>query len=510
MGEKRILHCQYGEHYFKAHNCTSNRLKLQSTRKIGCKAHIEVKSFTLYPDYCIESELTSAVSEKQKRKLKEATLNRLRIALSQTDQITRTSVMCFISLPSAEAHHSTHPTGPSIALAQKVHPEVIRKIHELVLSGVSETVEMCRHLKYYVTHCLCTDNQPHPNDRAYFPTATDIRNHIYQAQKTLQLSSIDQENCMMKTNEYSKIYPAAKFFFRPSTESAAKETCIRYAEAKEPCAEVKNSNDSTEVKNSNDSTEVKNSNDSTKVKNSNDSTEVKNSNDSTDVKKHETAKQSILWIHQEEWQQELLSKYGNTISMMDATYKTTKYDLPLFFITVRTNSGYCVVAEFIVQSESQCCIEEALSIIKSWNPNWKPNFFMTDYSEAEISALEALFPSTKIYLCDFHREQAWERWVKNHKHGLTSNEAEILLDHLRAIAWAPSVLPDEDGASPNCKYHKFHAAVKVLKDTNIWKNNSNVREWLNNTWLSIPEVLMIHKYIHICKYCLCLYMRALT
>ena len=193
MGDKRTLHCQYGEHYFKAHNCTSKRLKLQSSRKIGCKAHIEVKSFTLYPDYCIESELTSAASEKQKRKLKEATLNRLRIALSQTDQITRTSEMCFISLPSAEAHHSTHPTGPSIALAQKVHPEVIKKIHELVLSGVSETAEMSRHLKYYVTHCLCTGNQPHPNDHAYFPTATDIRNHIYQAQKILQLSSIDQE-----------------------------------------------------------------------------------------------------------------------------------------------------------------------------------------------------------------------------------------------------------------------------------------------------------------------------
>ena len=96
MGDKHILHCQYGEHYFKAHNCTSKRLKLHSTRKIGCKAHIKVKSFTLYPDYCIESELISAASEKQKRKLKECTLNRLRVALSQTDQVLNTSTMCFI------------------------------------------------------------------------------------------------------------------------------------------------------------------------------------------------------------------------------------------------------------------------------------------------------------------------------------------------------------------------------------------------------------------------------
>ena len=90
-------------------------------------------------------------------------------------------------------------------------------------------------------------------------------------------------------------------------------------------------------------------------------------------------------------------KYGNTISLMDATYKTTCYELPLFFISVRTNTGYCVVADFIVQSESAACIEEALGVLRTWNSNWKPNFFMTDYSEAEIAALEASFPGTIVY-----------------------------------------------------------------------------------------------------------------
>ena len=87
--------------------------------------------------------------------------------------------------------------------------------------------------------------------------------------------------------------------------------------------------------------------------------------------------------------------------LMDATYKTTHYDLPLFFICVRTNAGYCVVAKFIVQSESATNIIEALQLIMSWNPQWKPQFFITDCSEAEISALESCFPSTTVYLCDF-------------------------------------------------------------------------------------------------------------
>ena len=74
--------------------------------------------------------------------------------------------------------------------------------------------------------------------------------------------------------------------------------------------------------------------------------------------------QELIWIHQEEWQQKILVKYGNTMTLVDATYKTTKYDLPLFFVTVRTNVGYKVAAYFIVQSESTEQILEALNTLK--------------------------------------------------------------------------------------------------------------------------------------------------
>ena len=54
--------------------------------------------------------------------------------------------------------------------------------------------------------------------------------------------------------------------------------------------------------------------------------------------------------------------------MIDATYKTTRYDLALFFIAVRTNVGYIIVAEFVTQSETASEIGEALAILKQWNP----------------------------------------------------------------------------------------------------------------------------------------------
>ena len=86
--------------------------------------------------------------------------------------------------------------------------------------------------------------------------------------------------------------------------------------------------------------------------------------------------------------------------MLDATYKTMKYELALFFLCGRTNVGYSVVAEFIVQEKSAEKIAEALGIIKQWNPSWNPPFFMTDYSEAELLAIEQVFPSPKSFLCE--------------------------------------------------------------------------------------------------------------
>ena len=52
-----------------------------------------------------------------------------------------------------------------------------------------------------------------------------------------------------------------------------------------------------------------------------------------------------------------------------------------YFLCVHTNIGYCVIAEFIVQSEATEYIQEALEVLRRWNLDWNPQFFMTDFSE---------------------------------------------------------------------------------------------------------------------------------
>ena len=138
-----------------------------------------------------------------------------------------------------------------------------------------------------------------------------------------------------------------------------------------------------------------------------------------------------------------------------------------FFIAVKTNEVY-TVADFVLQSEIAEQIREALQILSSWNPTWH---FMVDYSEAEIEVIQSTFPACKVYLCDFHQEQAWERWVKDKKLGLSSDDG--VLDLLRDVAQS---LSPTDHDQPLDHYYRQH--VQNLMDNEIWKNNIAVQEWL--------------------------------
>ena len=162
---------------------------------------------------------------------------------------------------------------------------------------------VCQMLRHYVNNDLCKEEKPSCSDRAYYPTKDDIKNHVYRAKKAFELSKFDQHNLELKlkalkddTSDNSSMY-----MFRPFKHRAELEEL--------------QASDSTEFE------------------------------------------QTLLWIHQEKWQQELLQFYGNDICLIDATYKTTKYELPLFFVCVRTNVGYSAIAQFIVQQEGTRTVE---------------------------------------------------------------------------------------------------------------------------------------------------------
>ncbi|XP_041432707.1 uncharacterized protein LOC121398128 [Xenopus laevis] len=121
----------------------------------------------------------------------------------------------------------------------------------------------------------------------------------------------------------------------------------------------------------------------------------------------ENKHQTFLFCYQKDWQQRLLTIYGNHITLLDATYRTTRYALPLFFLCVRSNVCYLVVGAFVNQEENTASIKEALQLFKNWNKEWKPKCFLVDFCQEEINAIYETFPASKVLLCDFHREKAW-------------------------------------------------------------------------------------------------------
>lgn len=60
-------------------------------------------------------------------------------------------------------------------------------------------------------------------------------------------------------------------------------------------------------------------------------------------------------------------KKDGRVCLLDATYKTTKYDILFFFLVVKANVYYLVVGVFFVQVERACSIKEALEIFNMWS-----------------------------------------------------------------------------------------------------------------------------------------------
>ena len=105
-----------------------------------------------------------------------------------------------------------------------------------------------------------------------------------------------------------------------------------------------------------------------------------------------TLGQNLLLVVQTQFQQRMLNLYGTEITLLDATYDTTKYHLPLYQLAVSTNIGYLIVGSFFVANENKETLKEALGVLAAWNSTWSPKAWMTDFDRREIGAIEGIFP----------------------------------------------------------------------------------------------------------------------
>ena len=74
--------------------------------------------------------------------------------------------------------------------------------------------------------------------------------------------------------------------------------------------------------------------------------------------------------------------------------------------------------------------------------------------------------------------------MKDQKHGVSTEEADELLEVLRACAWAP---PAEKHEKLPFDHH-YKEAVQKLKESDAWVDNPQVKAWLLSKWLPNPQV----------------------
>ncbi|KAL5021712.1 hypothetical protein ScPMuIL_000867 [Solemya velum] len=92
--------------------------------------------------------------------------------------------------------------------------------------------------------------------------------------------------------------------------------------------------------------------------------------------------------------------------------------------------------------------------------------FHVDFDGRIISSLESVFTGSDVYTCDFHREQAWQRWLKKRDY---KDSKEEILTLLRSIAESES---EED----------YETSVEKLRSSQHYTRHKELENWLEKFW----------------------------
>ncbi|XP_028409957.1 uncharacterized protein LOC114532613 [Dendronephthya gigantea] len=337
-------------------NETIKTRKIPPTRKLDCPAKVVFCEIIYFPDFKISTNTKyyrGIVAKKIKKGFAAGSVNMQNIERR-----------IYISFPTSNDHIG-HPTSvQGTNSLHRVDPKISKKLSELVLSGVRNDKEMKQCLDIYINQELYPGKaKPFHSNKRYFPNTGIIRTKMYNELVLQRLVVLD------------------------------------FPQIEELVAKIKNSDDKVYTRKFDGMSEV--------LRRDSINLLVE------EVLEHELrvrqkfSQQQFILVHQTSFQRHLLKRYGNHVCFLDPVYRTVKYPLPLFFLMVKTNVDYQVVATFVVQDENMESTKEALELIKEWNPDWKPKVFMADNDSEETAAILSCFPDCKVLLSDFHREQAW-------------------------------------------------------------------------------------------------------
>nr|XP_054749474.1 uncharacterized protein LOC129254952 [Lytechinus pictus] len=180
-------------------------------------------------------------------------------------------------------------------------------------------------------------------------------------------------------------------------------------------------------------------------------------------------KDSLLLVHQTREQQQIIANYPTGKYFLDSTCKTTQGSFPLILISVQADDIPQIVGSIILQEKSFRLMQEALRILKSWNPTWKPLSFNTEYEEEDIQGIKKAFKGVPVLLCDYHRMYAWQKWITEASNLDISSKSALM-----------SLFEAMSNASTKDIHDKL---LDKLQGSSYWKEDEGLRKWFGSRWL---------------------------
>ncbi|KFM71421.1 hypothetical protein X975_03565, partial [Stegodyphus mimosarum] len=120
------------------------------------------------------------------------------------------------------------------------------------------------------------------------------------------------------------------------------------------------------------------------------------------------------------------------VVFVDSTSSCDSENHSITFMLTSCATGAAPLGIIITKGQTQDICTQGFQLLKDnisesfYKKNY-PALFMTDYSKAEINALNTVWPQSDNLLCIFHVCQSFWRWLWDAKHNIPKEYQHILM-----------------------------------------------------------------------------------
>lgn len=182
------------------------------------------------------------------------------------------------------------------------------------------------------------------------------------------------------------------------------------------------------------------------------------------------------------------SQFSNDICFVDSTSACDAEQHSITFIMAPCAAGAVPLGIIITRGQTYEAYCKGFQLLQEIvNNSFHPKYILTDNSDAEISALNTVFPNSVTLLCIFHVLQAVWRWLWDSKHCIPKEDRKEMMEYFRKVLYSRTEIDAIQAFSSN-SFTKYENWVKYLeiywnikeKWCLAWRNEDSRGHYTNN------------------------------